>query len=98
MSHLALIMNDVVSGAIALRMAIQQRIHSPSDDVISLNQAARYLLSLCYKNPKNVLKLYAEQGKIHIHKPQGADNRKAEISVVELNGFLLEKEISNNKE
>lgn len=94
MSHLALIMNDVVSRAIALGMAIQQRIHSPSDDVISLNQAARYLLSLGYKNPKNVLKLYAEQGKIHIHKPQGADNRKAEISVVELNGFLLEKEIS----
>ena len=98
MSHLALIMNDVVSRAIALGMAIQQRIHSPSDDVISLNQAARYLLSLGYKNPKNVLKLYAGQGKIHIHKPQGADNRKAEISVVELNGFLLEKEISNNKE
>ena len=98
MSHLALIMNDVVSRAIALGMAIQQRIHSPSDDVISRNQASRYLLSLGYKNPKNVLKLYAEQGKIHIHKPQGADNRKAEISVVELNGFLLEKEISNNKE
>ena len=91
-------MNDVVSRAIALGMAIQQRIHSPSDDVISLNQAARYLLSLGYKNPKNVLKLYAEQGKIHIHKPQGSENRKAEISVVELNGFLLEKEISNNKE
>lgn len=91
-------MNDVVSRAIALGMAIQQRIHSPSDDVISLNQAARYLLSLGYKNPKKVLKLYEQEGKIHIHKPQGADNRKAEISVVELNGFLLEKEISNNKE
>ena len=87
-------MNEIVSRAIALGMAIQQKIHSPSDDCISLNQASRYLLSLGYKNPKNVLKLYAEQGKIDIHKPQGADNKKACLSVVELNGFLLEKEIS----
>ena len=87
-------MNEIVSRAIALGMAIQQKIHSPSDDCISLSQAVRYLLSLGYKNPKKVLKLYAEQGKIHIHKPQGADNKKACLSVVELNGFLLEKEIS----
>ena len=84
-------MNEIVSRAIALGMALQQRIHSPSDDVISLSQAARYLLSLGYKNPKKVLKLYEQEGKIHIHKPQGADNRKAEISVCELNGFLLEQ-------
>ena len=87
-------MNEIVSRAIALGMAIQQKIHSPSDDCISLSQAARYLLSLGYKNPRKVLKLYAEQGKIHIYKPQGADNKKACLSVVELNGFLLEKEIS----
>lgn len=87
-------MNEIVLRAIALGMAIQQKIHSPSDDCISLSQAARYLLSLGYKNPKKVLKLYAEQGKIHIHKPQGANNKKACLSVVELNGFLLEKEIS----
>ena len=91
-------MNEIVSRAIALGMAIQQKIHSPSDDCISLSQAARYLLSLGYKNPKKVLKLYAEQGKTHIHKPQGANNKKAYLAVVELNGFLLEKEISNNKE
>lgn len=84
-------MNEIVSRSIALGMAIQQRIHSPSDDAISMSQAVRYLLSLGYKNPKKVLKLYEQEGKIHIHKPQGADNRKAEISVVELNGFLLEK-------
>ena len=87
-------MNEIVSRAIALGMAIQQKIHSPSDDCISLSQAARYLLSLGYKNPRRVLKLYAEQGKIHIHKPQGANNKKACLSVVELNGFLLEKEIT----
>ena len=87
-------MNEAISRAIALGMAIQQKIHSPSDDCISLSQAARYLLSLGYKNPRRVLKLYAEQGKIHIHKPQGANNKKACLSVVELNGFLLEKEIS----
>ena len=86
-------MNEIVSRAIALGMAIQQKIHSPSDDCISLSQAARYLLSLGYKNPRKMLKLYAEQGKIHIHKPQGADNKKACLSVVELNGFLLEQEI-----
>ena len=86
-------MNEIVSRAIALGMAIQQKIHSPSDDCISLSQAARYLLSLGYKNPRKVLKLYAGQGKIHIHKPQGADNKKACLSVVELNGFLLEQEI-----
>ena len=90
-------MNEIVSRAIALGMAIQQKIHSPSDDSISLSQAARYLLSLGYKNPRRVLKLYAEQGKIHIHKPQGADNKKACLSVVELNGFLLEREITSNK-
>ena len=90
-------MNEIVSRAIALGMAIQQKIHSPSDDCISLSQAARYLLSLGYKNPRRVLKLYAEQGKIHIHKPQGADNKKACLSVVELNGFLLEREITSNK-
>ena len=84
-------MNEIVSTAIASGMAIQQKIHSPSDDCISLSQAARYLLSLGYKNPKMVLKLYAEQGKIHIHKPQGSENRKATLSVVELNGFLLDK-------
>ena len=89
-------MNEIVSRAIALGMAIQQRIHSPSDDVISLSQAARYLLSLGYKNPKKVLRMYEQEGKIHIRKQQGADNRKAEISVVELNGFLLEKEISKH--
>lgn len=89
-------MNEIVSRAIALGMAIQQRIHSPSDDVISLSQAARYLLSLGYKNPKKVLKLYEQEGKIHIRKPLGAGNRKAEISVVELNGVLLEREISNH--
>ena len=89
-------MNEIVSRAIALGMAIQQKIHSPSDDCISLSQAARYLLSLGYKNPRKVLKLYAEQGKIYIHKPQGASNKKACLSVVELNGFLLEKEISNH--
>lgn len=87
-------MNEIVSRAIALGMAIQQKIHSPSDDCISLSQAARYLLSLGYKNPRRVLKLYAEQGKIHIHKPQGADNKKACLSVVELNGFLLGQEMS----
>ena len=87
-------MNEIVSRAIALGMAIQQKIHSPSDDCISLSQAARYLLSLGYKNPRKTLKLYAEQGKIHIHKPQGSENCKAMLSVVELNGFLLEKEIS----
>ena len=87
-------MNEIVSRAIALGMAIQQKIHSPSDDCISLSQAARYLLSLGYKNPRRVLKLYAEQGKININKPQGANNKKACLSVVELNGFLLEKEIS----
>ena len=86
-------MNEIVSRAIALGMAIQQKIHSPSDDCISLSQAARYLLSLGYKNPRKMLKLYAEQGKIHIHKPQGANNKKACLSVVELNGFLLEQEI-----
>ena len=90
-------MNEIVSRAIALGMAIQQKIHSPSDDCVSLSQAARYLLSLGYKNPRRVLKLYAEQGKIHIHKPQGADNKKACLSVVELNGFLLEREITSNK-
>ena len=90
-------MNEIVSRAIALGMAIQQKIHSPSDDCISLSQAARYLLSLGYQNPRRVLKLYAEQGKIHIHKPQGADNKKACLSVVELNGFLLEREITSNK-
>ena len=90
-------MNEIVSRAIALGMAIQQKIHSPSDDCISLSQAARYLLSLGYKNPRRVLKLYAEQGKIHIHKPQGANNKKACLSVVELNGFLLEREITSNK-
>ena len=87
-------MNEIVSRAIALGMAIQQKIHSPSDDCISLSQAARYLLSLGYKNPRKVLKLYAEQGKIHIHKPQGANNKKACLSVVELNGFLLGQEMS----
>ena len=87
-------MNEIVSRAIALGMAIQQKIHSPSNGCISLSQAARYLLSLGYKNPKKMLKLYAEQGKIHIHKPQGADNKKACLSVVELNGFLLEQEIN----
>ena len=87
-------MNEIVSRAIALGMALQQRIHSPSDDVISLNQASRYLLSLGYKNPKKVLKFYEQEGKIHIRKPQGSENRKAMLSVVELNGFLLEKEIS----
>lgn len=87
-------MNEIVSRAIALGMAIQQKIHSPSDDCISLSQAARYLLSLGYKNPRRVLKLYAEQGKIHIHKPQGVNNKKACLSVVELNGFLLGQEIS----
>ena len=87
-------MNEIVSRAIALGMAIQQKIHSPSDDCVSLSQAARYLLSLGYKNPRRVLKLYAEQGKIHIHKPQGANNKKACLSVVELNGFLLEQEIN----
>ena len=76
-------MNEIVSRAIALGMAIQQKIHSPSDDCISLSQAARYLLSLGYKNPKKVLKLYAEQGKIHIHKPQGADNKKASCRFIE---------------
>ncbi len=90
-------MNEIVSRAIALGMAIQQRIHSPSDDVISMSQAARYLLSLGYKNPKKVLKLYEQEGKIHIHKPQGSENRKAMLSVVELNGFLLEREITSNK-
>ena len=90
-------MNEIVSRAIALGMAIQQKIHSPSDDVISLSQAARYLLSLGYKNPKKVLKFYEQEGKIHIRKPQGASNKKACLSVVELNGFLLEKEISNSK-
>ena len=89
-------MNEIVSRAIALGMALQQRIHSPSDDVISLSQAARYLLSLGYRNPKKVLKLYEQEGKIHIHKPQGADNRKACLSVVELNRVLLEKEISKH--
>lgn len=89
-------MNEIVSRAIALGMALQQRIHSPSDDVISLSQAARYLLSLGYKNPKKVLKFYEQEGKIHIHKPQGANNKKACLSVVELNGFLLEKEISKH--
>ena len=89
-------MNEAISRAIALGMAIQQKIHSPSDDCISLSQAARYLLSIGYKNPKKVLKLYAEQGKIHIHKPQGADNKKACLSVVELNGVLLEREISKH--
>lgn len=89
-------MNELVSRAIALGMAIQQRIHSPSDDVISLSQAARYLLSLGYKNPKKVLKLYEQEGKIHIHKPQGANNKKACLSVVELNGVLLEREISKH--
>ena len=89
-------MNEIVSRAIALGMAIQQKIHSPSDDCISLSQAARYLLSLGYKNPKKVLKLYEQEGKIHIRKPQGADNRKACLSVVELNGLLLEKEISKH--
>ena len=89
-------MNEIVSRAIALGMALQQRIHSPSDDVISLSQAARYLLSLGYKNPKKVLKLYEQEGKIHIHKPQGASNKKACLSVVELNGLLLEKEISKH--
>lgn len=84
-------MNEIVSRAIALGMALQQRIHSPSDDVISLSQAARYLLSLGYKNPKKVLKLYEQEGKIHIHKPQGASNKKACLSVVELNGLLLEQ-------
>ena len=84
-------MNEIVSRAIALGMALQQKIHSPSDDVISLNQAARYLLSLGYKNPKKVLKMYEQEGKIHIRKPQGADNRKACLSVVELNGVLLEQ-------
>ena len=84
-------MNEIVSRAIALGMAIQQKIHSPSDDCISLSQAARYLLSLGYKNPKKVLKLYAEQGKIHIRKQQGANNKKACLSVVELNGLLLEQ-------
>ena len=87
-------MNEIVSRAIALGIAIQQKIHSPSDDCISLSQAARYLLSLGYKNPKKVLKFYEQEGKIHIRKPLGADNRKAMLSVVELNGFLLEKEIS----
>ena len=87
-------MNEIVSRAIALGMALQQRIHSPSDDVISLNQASRYLLSLGYKNPKKVLKFYEQEGKIHIRKPQGSENRKAMLSVVELNGFLLEQEIS----
>lgn len=89
-------MNEIVSRAIALGMAIQQKIHSPSDDVISMSQAVRYLLSLGYKNPKKVLKLYEQEGKIHIHKPQGADNRKACLSVVELNGVLLEREISKH--
>lgn len=89
-------MNEIVSRAIALGMAIQQRIHSPSDDVISLSQAARYLLSLGYKNPKKVLRMYEQEGKIHIHKPLGANNKKACLSVVELNGLLLEKEISKH--
>ena len=84
-------MNEIVSRAIALGMAIQQKIHSPSDDCISLSQAARYLLSIGYKNPRKVLKMYEQEGKIHIRKPQGADNRKACLSVVELNGFLLEQ-------
>lgn len=83
-------MNNTIARAIALGMAIQQQIHSPSDDLISLNQAAKYLLSLGYKNPKKVLRLYEQEGKIHIRKPQGTNNRKAEISVCELNGFLLE--------
>lgn len=89
-------MNEIVSRAIALGMAIQQKIHSPSDDVISMSQAVRYLLSLGYKNPKKVLKLYEQEGKIHIRKPQGADNKKACLSVVELNGVLLEREISKH--
>lgn len=89
-------MNEIVSRAIALGMAIQQKIHSPSDDVISLSQAARYLLSLGYKNPKKVLKMYEQEGKIHIRKQQGANNKKSCLSVVELNGFLLEKEISKH--
>ena len=51
------------------------------------------MLSLGYKNPRKVLKLYEEQKKRQNHKPQGPENRKAMLSVVELNGFLLEQEI-----
>ena len=87
-------MNSMIARAIALGMAIQQQIHSPSDDLISLSKAARYLLSLGYKNPKKVLRVLQDEGRLHIRKPQGANNNKCLISVVELNGLLLENSLN----
>lgn len=87
-------MNSTIARAIALGMAIQQQIHSPSDDLISLNKAAKYLLSLGYKNPKKMLANYQTEGKIHIRKPKDSSNSKCLISVVELNSLLLENSLN----
>lgn len=86
-------MEEIISRAIVLGMSLQMRIHSPKDDEISMSQAARYLGSIGFRNPMKILKEYQSQGQIHIHKPHGADNRKARISLCEINTVILENEV-----
>ena len=90
-------MNEIIARAVALGISIQQRIHCPTSDTVSINRAMKYLSSLGYKNPKRVLESYNSEGKIHIHKPHGSKNAKSSISICELNGVLLENEINKNR-
>lgn len=90
-------MNEIIARAVALGISIQQRIHCPKSDTVSINRAMKYLSLLGYKNPKGVLESYKNEGRIHIHKPNGSKNAKASISICELNGVLLENEINNNR-
>lgn len=86
---------EVIAQAIALGMAIYNRIHTPRRDIISKSQAIRYLKDNGYHNPDRYLSDWVYAGRLKIRKPTDAKNSKATISYAELMRCLLYERMKN---
>lgn len=88
-------LTEVIAQAIALGMAIYNRIHTPRRDIISKSQAIRYLRDNGYSNPDRYLTEWEESGSLKIRRPTDAKNGKTTISYAELLRCTLYERMKN---
>lgn len=86
-------MDKIISYAIALGMAMHQKMNAPSSDLVSKTRAITYLKTLGYHHCNRMFDILCKSGKIHIYDNQCHDKaKKYFVSITELQTALLETE------
>lgn len=85
---------DALSYAISMGIAISNKAHEPSSDLLSLNKACKFLRKMGYIRCMKMLRLMIDDGRLKIVKKGRGDKPIQYVSYLELQKILFVERFS----